>query len=282
MKDYTKELPAHQEKVIGEHDLLLEIFEANHDEVASVPEQPPLLLVHGAFTGSWMWSKYIPPFMRAGWTCYAMNLRGHYRSRVVDLSAVSFEDYLEDIRAVIAECSTPPVLVGFSMGGILCQKLAEHMDIAGLVLIDSSISKETHERAPYQGLTCTDPGIIVPAPVRHEDFTIDESTEDIAFQRKYLTMESAKAFRAFAFRFGAEGIPVDHSAITCPCLVISAVNGEEDDHRGRVMAELFRAEYIGLRDTTHTGLLVGQRYMEGVTGILAWLEANVRTGQTTG
>lgn len=33
------------------------------------------------------------------------------------MTKITFEDYLEDIKEVIAECSVPPVLIGFSMGG---------------------------------------------------------------------------------------------------------------------------------------------------------------------
>lgn len=61
MKDYTKELPAHTEKYVGEHDLFLEIYEGHG--LSSAAARPPLLFVHGAFTGSWMWSKYIPHFV---------------------------------------------------------------------------------------------------------------------------------------------------------------------------------------------------------------------------
>jgi hypothetical protein len=68
MMDYTKALPAHVEKYIGENDLFLEIFEGE-DCSQEIRKRPPLLLVHGAYTGSWMWSKYIPHFISKGWKC---------------------------------------------------------------------------------------------------------------------------------------------------------------------------------------------------------------------
>ena len=117
MRDYAKELPEHREKFIGENDLFLEIFHGNHG--SQQLGRPSLLFVHGAFTGSWMWSKYIPHFMAAGWNSYCINLRGHYKSRSVDFTQVEFEDYLEDIRVAIAEIvddsGSPPVVIGFSM-----------------------------------------------------------------------------------------------------------------------------------------------------------------------
>ncbi|WP_261305233.1 alpha/beta hydrolase [Paenibacillus andongensis] len=267
MKDYTKALPDHTVKYIGENDLFLEIFEGE-DFPEAIQKRPPLLFVHGAYTGSWMWSKYIPHFISKGWKCYVMNLRSHYKSRLLDMTNVSFEDYLEDIKEVIAECGDSPILIGFSMGGILSQKLAETIEFAGLVVIDTSISKEVYELVPYKELTQMTPGIIVPAPVREEHSSIDESADDIEFQKKYLTMESSKAFSAFS----KGGISIDSSLISCPGLVIKAVNCDDDNRRGRVTAEHLKAEYTGLWNTTHTGLLVGQRYMEVVDRIMEWLK----------
>ncbi|WP_127529857.1 alpha/beta fold hydrolase [Paenibacillus kobensis] len=272
--DYTKLLPAHTGKYVGENDLFLEIFEPD-STVGGTEEamgRPPLLFVHGAFTGSWMWSKYIPHFVDAGWKCCVMNLRSHYRSRQLDLSRITFEDYLEDIRQVIGECDTAPIVIGFSMGGILGQKLAETADIAGLVLIDSVLSREVHDEVPYLQLGELVPHIIVPAPVREETSSIDESAEDIAFQRKYLAMESANAYNAFVFSPESKGISVDSRAVTCPCLVIKAVGSDNDDRQGRAMADRFRGEYLGLWNTTHTGVLIGQRYREAVERILEWLK----------
>ncbi|MDC9835861.1 alpha/beta hydrolase [Rhizobium binxianense] len=273
MRDFAKELPEHTAKYVGENDLCLEIFYADNSSKQSA--RPPLLFVHGAFTGSWMWSKYIPHFISAGWTAYCLNLRGHYKSRSVDLTKVEFEDYLDDIRQAISEiveeCAVPPVVIGFSMGGILSQKLAESVGIAGLVLIDSSICREVHDEVPYDDLAPRLPGLVVPAPARDEQSSADETLEDIEFQRKYLSMESARAFAAFSFHFGAEGISIESGKITCPSLVMSAVNDEADDRRGRATARHIGGEYLGLQGTTHTGLLVGQRSCEAVSRMMAWL-----------
>ncbi|MEC0265062.1 alpha/beta hydrolase family protein [Paenibacillus anseongense] len=272
MKDYTKDLPDHRVKYIGENDLFIEIFEGE-ELPKEASKKPPLLFVHGAYTGSWMWSKYIPHFINKGWNCYVMNLRGHYKSRVLDLTNVTFEDYLEDMKEVLAECEAPPILIGFSMGGILSQKLAETNELAGLVVIDTSISKEVYEAVPYKEIARRTTGVLMPAPSREENSSIDESMDDIDFQRKYITVESLKAFNDFYFSLGASGgISIDSSLMVNPALVIKAINREEDDRRGKATAEHLQAEYTGLWDTTHTGLLVGQRYMEVVDRIMLWLQ----------
>ncbi|MDF2587556.1 MAG: alpha/beta hydrolase [Anaerocolumna sp.] len=275
MIDYTKLLPEHIETYIGENDLFLEIYESGKLK-EQTEKRPPLLFVHGAYTGSWMWSKYIPHFVKEGWKCYAMNMRGHYRSRVVDLTRVTFEDYLDDIiesiRVVNKECKEAPILIGFSMGGILSQKIAETIKLSGLILVDTSISKEVYKIAPYKDVEDISLGNnVVPAPKRDEIFSIDESENDIAFQIKYLSMESSHAFHMIRGFETDGGVSIDNSSMTCPSLTISAINSEEDDYRGRATANHVKGEYTGLWGTTHTGLLVGQRYKEAVDRILKWL-----------
>jgi len=272
VKDYTKILPNHTEKYIGEKDLFLEIYEG---EVKSekLIKRPPLLFVHGAYTGSWMWSKYIPHFVKEGWKCYMLNLRGHYKSRSVDFTDINFADYIEDIKEVIAECGEEPIIIGFSLGGILSQKVAETVDLMGLILVDSSISREVNQIVPYDILFEDKLGMVQPAPVREEASSIDESEEDIAFQKKYLSMESAKALlECGCWIKGVQGVSIDANLITCQALIIKSVNNLEDDKRGRAEAEHLKGEYSGYWKTTHTGLLVGQKYNEIVERILEWLK----------
>ncbi|MDT0124163.1 alpha/beta fold hydrolase [Paenibacillus sp. RRE4] len=272
MTDYTQFLPEHEVQHIGKYELYVEVYKGNQAlTTKTMGTSPPLLFVHGAYTGSWMWSKYLPHFVEHGWTCYAMNLRSHFRSRVMDMTQISVEDYLEDIREVLSLLDEPPILVGFSMGGILSQKIAETAELAGLIIIDTSISKEVHDALPYPETDRIEPGIIMSAPLREENETIDETVEDIEFQRHYLQMESAKAFRTFSVLCGAKGISIDGNLITCPSLVIKAVLSEDEHQRGQFTAKQLGASYAGLWDTTHTGLLVGQRYKEAVNLILEWL-----------
>jgi hypothetical protein len=142
-----------------------------------------------------------------------------------------------------------------------------------LVLIDSCISKEVNEIVPYDSPDENTLGIIVPAPARQECSSIDETEDDIAFQKKYLSMESSKAFSVCAsWMKGIAGVSIDSRRITCPTLVIKSLNSEEDDRRGMAESEHLNAEYAGFWNTTHTGLLVGQKYMEVVDRIMEWLE----------
>lgn len=123
-----------EEKYIGENDLYLEIYEPNNKSKIDV-KRPPLLFLHGAWCGSWMWYKYIPHFVNAGFKCYVMNLRSHYKGRSQDITRVNFNDYVEDLNLVIDECEYPPIVIGHSIGALIAQKSAEKK-----TLIRSSVS----------------------------------------------------------------------------------------------------------------------------------------------
>ena len=211
MCDYTTNLPSADTRYLGPHDLFIEMHVGDNVPMRS-RAHPPLLFVHGAFTGSWMWAKYIPHVIAHGTDAFYLNLRGHYKSRSVDFSRIKFSDYLDDIRLVVAtitaQYSIPPVLVGFSMGGLLCMKLAEDASLSGLVLIDSSICAEVHALVPYKERPPAIAEAIVTAPVRIEETSIDETADDIAFQRKYLSMEATSVYRNFAHPYGETGISV--------------------------------------------------------------------------
>lgn len=275
MTNYLELLPEHIEKYIGEHDLYLQVFKGK--ETKKMAGRPPLFFVHGAYSGSWMWCKYIPHFVENGWDCYAMDLRSHYKSRVLDLSVITFKDYLSDLEEVLQECPDPPILVGFSMGGLICQKIAETEALAGMILIDSTINKEVRDKVPFHSLTQNQLQMIEPAPIRHEHETIDETEADITFQKRYYQMESAKVFGEIGTWIeGVEGISIDNSRISCPVLVIKSISSLEKETRGREEAAYFSGEYFGLADTTHTGLLMGTRHKEVVKRIVDWLEKNTQ------
>lgn len=276
MCDLTRNLSTAEVCHLGIYDLLVEIRRGDRAE-GNRPNYPPLLFIHGAFTGSWMWAKYVPHFIDHGIDAFYLNLRGHYKSRSVDLSRVEFGDYVADIAlavdAIVERYHVAPILVGFSMGGLLGLKIAESTRLSGLVLVDSSICSEVHAMVPYRNVPPPITGPVVPAPIRLEEISIDESASDIAFQRKYLSLESANVVRNLAFPYGETGISVDGRKISCPSLVITAVGDPEDDIRGKALAEYTRSEHLGFPGTSHTGLLVGQRYGEVVAGILAWLDS---------
>lgn len=106
---------------------------------AGTPQGAPLLFVHGAYTGAWCWEEhFLPWFAAQGRAAYALSLSGHGGSPGREyLDALSVEDYVADVRGIIARLPARPVLVGHSMGGMVLQKYLEHEDAPGVVLMSA-------------------------------------------------------------------------------------------------------------------------------------------------
>lgn len=102
-------------------------------------QRPPLLFIHGAFAGGWMWADtFMPFFADAGYRSYAVSLRGHGRSDGQEhIDWHSIADYVDDVGKVLAWLDEPAVLVGHSMGGFIVQKSLERHAAPGAALICS-------------------------------------------------------------------------------------------------------------------------------------------------
>jgi len=108
------------------------------------PEHPargsaPLVFVHGAFAAAWTWAEqFMPRVAEAGYTSYALSLRGHGKSFGQEhLDHHSIRDYVDDLSRVVEEVGETPVLVGHSMGGFVVQKYLEHHTAQAAVLMSS-------------------------------------------------------------------------------------------------------------------------------------------------
>jgi pimeloyl-ACP methyl ester carboxylesterase len=124
---------------------------------AGAPGRPPLLFVHGAFTGAWCWEEhFLPFFAEAGYPAYALSLSGHGHSRGRDfLDSLSIADYVADVAETAARLPAPPVLVGHSMGGFVVQKYLEEHAAPAAVLMCS---------VPPQGLLSATFGLLFSKP----------------------------------------------------------------------------------------------------------------------
>ncbi len=107
----------------------------------------PLLFVHGNFHGSWLWRFFLEYFASRGASCYALNFRGHWLSEGhADLGNAVIEDYVQDVGEGLKAIGAETILVGHSMGGVVCQKVAESIPVKKLILLDSAPCKEVTEQ----------------------------------------------------------------------------------------------------------------------------------------
>jgi non-heme chloroperoxidase len=169
----------------------------------------PLLFVHGAFAGAWMWADhFLPWFAGQGYASYALSLRGHGESEGGDdLDTLSIADYVEDTEVAAAWLAetygSSPALIGHSMGGFVIQKHLER------------------NRAPAAALLCAVPpqGLLL-------------SQFNLFAQKPGLLMElnrglSGEDARIDVVREALFGQPVEHELL--------------ERFRGRMQAESIRA-----------------------------------------
>lgn len=100
----------------------------------------PLLFVHGAFGGAWLWDQhFLPYFADRGWVAHAFSLRGHGQSEGAELVRFArLRDYVADLEQVLDDMPVPPVLIGHSLGGMIVQKCLHRRSVPAAVLMASA------------------------------------------------------------------------------------------------------------------------------------------------
>lgn len=99
----------------------------------------PIVMVHGAFCGGWVFDRFRTVFEAAGHQVFAPDLRGHADDDPADAAlGVSMTDYAADIAALCGTLPEPPVLIGHSLGGLVAQLAAVRAPPRALVLLAPS------------------------------------------------------------------------------------------------------------------------------------------------
>lgn len=203
--------------------IAVEVFTPEKEE-----HQIPLLFVHGSSCGSWMWEHFMQFYASRGWTCYALNLRGHHLSAPVDdWKEVSFTSYLEDVNTVVTWMGKDLVFIGHSMGGVLGQKYAEARNPAKLILLHTAPPLSVIQKIDFDAFLkrgreqgrVTQDGVVVSDsdPQKLIGYMFDPgNVDDEVLLRSHEIMgkESARALREM------QQVEVDAQKIRCPVYVI--------------------------------------------------------------
>jgi pimeloyl-ACP methyl ester carboxylesterase len=241
--------------------------------------KPPLLLVHGALTGSWLWTEVAAYLAERGWEAHALNLRGHFTSDVADLSDTTMRDYADDIGVALRQIGRPAVLIGWGIGALAALMHAERHPVLGLVLLAPSPPADALPRRPdehelravppvydaaWWGWTGTRDELRERMPDMEDD-EIEKMSELLAGAR-----ESGPARRE-----RMRGVRIDASRfVDLPSLVIGA--GLDDvihPTEARRTADLLGASYEYFPSASHFGLVMGSRtWPEVAQSVLGWLE----------
>ena len=132
----------------------LELMEADPEGAGA---GAPILFIHGAFGGAWMWREiFLPYFASRGRASAALSLRGHGASEGrAQLSETRLPDYCNDVQRALAEFKEPPIVVAHSLGGLLAQRLIGREEMRALVLLASLPPEGLMLESPRLALTDT-------------------------------------------------------------------------------------------------------------------------------
>ena len=240
--------------------------------------KPPILLVHGALTGSWLWSSYAAYFAERGWEAHALNLRGHFTSEPAELDETSMRDYADDIGVAVRHLGRPPVIIGWGIGSLAAMLYAERNPVLGLVLLAPSPPAAALPRRPDEHELRAVPDIydaawwgwIAPMD-KLRDWMPDMEEAELSKMQELLAgaRESGSARRE-----RMRGVAVDVSRIAVPSLVIGAglddVIHPAEAHR---VADLLNADYEFVPGASHFGLVMGSgTWPQVAQSIHGWLE----------
>lgn len=202
---------------------------------ASPPEKPkfrpPLVLVHGLWSGSWCWHPWATHFSNLGWECWAVNFRGRFEERAPQiLKQLKFQDCVEDLKRVIRAAPFPPVLLAHSLGGLIAQQAAEEERLSALVLLSSlppgKIKMITSHALRLLRLKYS-PLIFFGRPFRLEQRDLRRSwlASLPESQRPDILKRMVPESSHLISEFFSRSVEVDPKRIRCPVLV---VGGGED------------------------------------------------------
>ena len=97
-----------------------------------------IVFVHGMCHGSWCWEEqFIPYFEQLGYQCIAFNLPGHEMQGSTRRISYSLNDYLQALHREVAKLSTPPIIIGHSMGGMIVQHFLKKGTCKKAILMSS-------------------------------------------------------------------------------------------------------------------------------------------------
>jgi len=96
----------------------------------------PVIMVHGAFCGGWVFERFGEPFEDAGHEVTTPDLPGHGAGGAAANRSMS--DFADHVAKLCRAASEPPILIGHSMGGLVAHLAAARAPVSALILLAPS------------------------------------------------------------------------------------------------------------------------------------------------
>ena len=240
----------------------------------------PVVFVGGAFDGSWICRQQLDYWASRGRRAYALNLRGYSRSRARGIARLTHLDYLDDILAVRRRFRLEEaVYVGYSIGGLLVQKLAELHGARALVLYDSDWPREVarmigerprRDASPPPVMNFWPDRAVVEEMLGRPASPAEFDALVSLFAQSYL---SGRAYREIVI----ERVGIDARRVTCPVLAISV---SARDRAQAALARFYGASRLIFEGYSHGSILISRFHGPITRRVTEWMDAGFPRGVT--
>jgi pimeloyl-ACP methyl ester carboxylesterase len=231
---------------------------------------PPIVFVHGAANSALVWMFWQRELASQGWASYAIDLRGHGRSDPIDLSRTTMHDYAADVRSLVIQLAQKPVIMGWSMGGLVAMMVAATSHAAACVALAPSLParqvnvsvvlRAGEFGAEEYGITSHDPA---------------EQSEMPDLDREERTVALASLGRESRWARDQRKAGIVIESLPCPLLIVtgSADNQWPDE---RYDGLWLAADRLKVEGASHWGLVLNRRALATVIpAVLRWLDAAI-------
>ncbi len=244
----------------------------------------PLVFLHGYWSDHDFMPTYLRFFSEAGFDCYAASRRGRRGVPPEHARGLRIQDFVDDTLRVLDAVDGEAIVIGWSLGGLLAQKVAEAGRCRAAVLVASAAPGDVRVLPPLAAL---------PTYLRH--------TLDLLLGRPFLPSFGGAA-RTLLNRIpqadrrrlydkmapdsgivGREiavtGVPVDASRVRCPMLCL--VGSDDNITPARSVRRIARKYGADLRVYPgHGHWLPEEPGWESIAGdMLSWMETKVLSGE---
>lgn len=239
--------------------------------IAALPDgptaRPPIVLVHGAANSAGVWTCWQRELARSGWSSFALDLRGHGRSDVIDLARAGMADYASDVAALLTTLGRPAVVMGWSMGGLAAMVAAASASpIAYVGLAPSPPARRRDPTVPIREGTFgpEEYGIVGHDPA-------DQPTmPDLDLGERALALASLGPESRRARDDRKAGVVI--TRLPCPALIVAG-SADETFPPSTYDALPFPADRLAIDGASHWGLVLSRRSLVAlIPAVLTWLE----------
>ena len=229
-------------------------------------DHAPLVLIHGAANSAKVWTVWQQELAEHGWASHAIELRGHGQSPPFDLSRTTMEDYANDVREVAGRLSQPPVVMGWSMGGLIGMMVASKgLGVTCVALAPSMPARQLDTSVDLR------PGEIGPEEYGIVDGDTDNQSTmpDLDPEERSLALSSLSRESRLARDQRRQGIVIE--SLQCPLLIVT---GTDDKAWPKKTYEglWLNAKSYEMEEASHWGLVLNRRALAvGIPEVLGWI-----------